>query len=170
MVMGNLAGAEADFWERLRSLLIPPLHWVVHHWGYWAEADAVRGEYVTTVQMPVEQFEHYLEEWGFIRNPVAGLKTNEHGVEEVGSWRRCYTDTNGILEPAGPTAPWQLHVRLFPGPTEDTVDCYAHWERNWLTHPVKHYQSDGLSYTRGYALTMEYLTELDHNMFEDRYA
>lgn len=160
-------GASADYWERLRSWAIPHIHDILSRYGYWAEAPATHEEYVTTVRHDPEAVEVLLDEWGFYRNPVAGLKTNEHGDEEVGSWRRVY-DLSGTPDPTGS---WQLHIRLFPGPTDDETDIYAHWERNWATHPIDHYNSVGLSYSRAFTRTMAVVMHsYERDEYYDRYA
>ena len=152
-------GKHADFWETLRQRAIPPLHRLLEQYGYWAESTTSQNEYAVTIDMravagsesltteaAAERFEHLLDdEWGFSRNPVAGLKRRpDDGAVEIGSWRRCYTErSDGSVVEGTSASKWQLHVRVFPGPVEGTLDTYVHWEINWLYDPVAHYQGDG---------------------------
>jgi len=156
-------GAEqADYWERLRSRLIPLVHPILAKYGLYAEMDASVDEYLATVPCAPERFERYLADWGFTRNPVAGYKTRWDGVEEVGSWRRCYTEQeNGSIVPGDVWSKWQLHVRLFPGPTPDTVDVHVHWEVNWLYDPFAHYAGEGKSVQVGHRRMSNFLDRMD---------
>lgn len=157
-----------DYWEEIRSRSIPVIHDVLEKYGGYAEMDADKDEYLATVEHGPEEFEEYLAKWGFQRNPVAALKTRWDGETEIGSWRRCYAEENGEIVAGGKSAKWQLHVRLYPGPEDGTVDVHAHWEINWAHHPVKHYRGEDNSVEEGHRRMRSFLDNLGDDMYYDR--
>lgn len=160
---------EADYWERLRARLVPKLHDVLSRYGLYAEMDADRDEYYATVLLDPESFEEQLAAWGFTRNPVAGYKTRWDGAEEIGSWRRCYTETDeGDIVAGDMFSKWQLHVRLFPGPEPGQVDVHAHWEINWAYDPFAHYRGTDHSIAEGHDRLGSFLENLGADMYYDR--
>lgn len=132
--MGHLQ----DGWEVVRSGTLPWLHAALSVVGAYAEGDVAPSSYALTAEIGVEELEHRLHHAGFVRNPVASFKRRGDG-HESGSWvwRRSLL------------ADEQLHVLLFPGPTADETDVYAHRERSWITHPVSHYRQAGVDPAAG---------------------
>jgi hypothetical protein len=129
-------GPEARWWEQLRrfgSLAF----------GYIDEDGGPRmiteGEYAGRLDIPLDAVEDRLYAEGFIRNPMARLKTRA-GVPEDGSW--VYRES--------PLAPRQLHLMLFEN-DDGTTDVYAHAELssvNPLCGP-DHFRGTGQSVREG---------------------
>lgn len=146
-------GPAADFWERLRSTVIPTLDALGRRLdvGYAAYTMGER-EYAGTLRAGPEQAEQVLFEAGFRRNPLAAFKTLPDGREEVGSW--SYRD--GLL------ATHQIHVVLFPPEGNGTgTEVYAHYEYssiNPLT-ALRHYRGEGYSPGKGEERLHELLPE-----------
>jgi hypothetical protein len=121
-------GPAADWWETLRSVLLPLLdrHMPGIKWAYTLH----EREYVGYSRYPPEEMERILSDAGFHRMPLAAYKDLSDGTEETGSW--AYRD--GVL------AADQLHVMLFP--REGGTAIYAHSEPNALNpfRALKHYR------------------------------
>ena len=122
----TVADFRPDFPYRLRHLLGPGLTTLARLVGQ-PEFRLRREGYAGTVEVPLSEFEAELERGGFAWGPVSWYHRPPVGTDPNGSWtfRRA------------PFADRQLHVILSArGP--DRHDVYAHWEYNWLRHPVKH--------------------------------
>jgi len=113
-------GPEGRWWEAVRRRLSHLLG------GVFDDRAGPRpitvGEYAGSLDCSVREAELLLWEWGFIRNPLARLKTLD-GVPEAGSW--VYRDS--------PLADRQLHVMLFAR-ADGGTDVYAHEEASNV-HP-----------------------------------
>jgi len=113
-------GPEGRWWEPVRRHLSHLLG------GIFDERAGPRpitiGEYAGSLDCSVARTERLLWQWGFIRNPLARLKTLD-GDPEAGSW--VYRDS--------PLAARQLHLMLFPRQDGGT-DVYAHEEPSSV-HP-----------------------------------
>jgi len=122
---------EDDWWEDARRATLPVLDSYAERYGEYTAYPLDPDEYAGTAPMPPEEFEQRLAAEGFKRNPIAALKTNPAGKQEVGSW--AYRD--------GPLARRQLHVMLFERETDDGLqtDVYAHEEYSSL-HPLVAYE------------------------------
>ena len=133
-------GPESDWWEEARQTTVPVIHDIVDGFGGYASYPMEDDEYAGTMPMHPEEAERRLASEGFIRNPIAALKTRE-GADgetemEVGSW--VYREKK--------TARRQLHVMLFRNPTdgETHTDLYAHEEYSSLNPRVayEHYTAE----------------------------
>lgn len=137
-------GHKHDFWETIRSVLLPKLGIVAHHLNtitkknYYVEADTHKERFVGRVEMGEEEFEKVLHDLGFERNPLAAwkhLETDADNYEEASFRKIGFED-----EPRK-----QLHVVLYDGANvDDSPDeytyVYAHFEYRWDTNPIKHYR------------------------------
>lgn len=129
-------GPEGRWWERLRRL-------ASRAFGYLDEDGGPRpitdGEYAGRLDDPLDTVEGRLYAEGFIRNPMARLKTRD-GQPEEGSW----------VFRESPLAPRQLHLMLFVN-DDGTTDVYAHEELssvNPLCGP-DHFRGNGQSVREG---------------------
>jgi len=124
-------GPAADYWETLRSVLLPLLARRVPRikWSYTLH----EREYVGRIDESPEEVEQLLWEHGFRRMPLAAYKTLSDGTGEVGSW--AWRESL--------TADKQLHVMLFPD--QDGTAVYAHAEFSAINPVValKHYRGVG---------------------------
>jgi hypothetical protein len=124
-------GPAADYWETLRSALLPLLARRVPDvlWSYTLH----EREYVGGIDKPPEEVEQLLWDHGFTRMPLAALKRLSDGTVESGSWawRESLTAQN------------QLHVMLFA--TRDGTAIYCHLEANALSpfNALDHYLGRG---------------------------
>lgn len=122
----TVADFRPDVPYRLRHLVGPWLTGAARLVGQ-PEFRLQREGYVGTVQLPLPEFERELEGGGFAWGPVSWYHRPPVGTDPNGSWtfRRA------------PFADRQLHVILSRRESE-CHDVYAHWEYNWLRHPLKH--------------------------------
>lgn len=145
-----------DTMEDVRRTIIPPVDAAVEEYNdaagtdYYAECNTTDEQYVGAVSKGERQFEQDLESMGFERNPVACLKDQESTNEtEDGSFRLVQGD-------------YQLHVVIYNRGKPDTTYVYAHWEYRWDTHPIKHYDEDEFSESKGISRMRELMDE--HNI------
>lgn len=113
-------GADDDWWEAIRRLVLPQLNRVARRngWGY-AAYTLTWGEYAGRVHLGEEAFEKNLEALGFERMPLAAFKFDPSGRPEAGSW--AYRDSL--------FAERQLHVIIF-NHGGGAIDIFAHDEYN----------------------------------------
>lgn len=153
-------GHEHDYWEGLRRYIIPPLGKLtnflneIFNTEMYVETRARNNQFVGRVNMYEEQFEQKLHEWGFERNPVAGLKTSLSGEVEEGSWR--------LVDDDNPEK--QLHLIFYDGrniPNARTGELfiYAHYEYRWDVHPIKHHRKKDVEEHRGVMDAREFLND-----------
>ncbi|WP_114575896.1 hypothetical protein [Saliphagus sp. LR7] len=117
---------------RFRRRVLPTVHRIKEPLGGFAQCITHPSEYVGTVRRDLASFRADLRAMEFTPEPIASLKTHPDGRRSAGSW----------VHRASIGADWQLHVTLFVG-EHDTVEVFAHREYSWLTHPYKHYVSEG---------------------------
>ncbi|MXR52437.1 hypothetical protein GRX03_12580 [Halovenus sp. WSH3] len=137
-------GPEARWWESLRRVSSRSFGLVDENGGPRPITD---GEYAGTLDYSLAETERLLYGEGFIRNPMARLKTLD-GRPEDGSW--VYRES--------PLAPRQLHLMLFEN-GDGTTDVYAHAELssvNPLCGPA-HFRGDGQSVSAGVERAREWL-------------
>lgn len=128
-------GPEGRWWERLRRTGSRLFGRVDDDGGPRPITD---GEFAGTLDCDLGTAERRLYQDGFVRNPMARLKTRE-GTPEDGSW--VYRES--------PLAPTQLHLMLFE--TGERTDVYAHTELssvNPLCGPA-HFRGEGQSVRLG---------------------
>lgn len=140
-------GPAADWWETLRSILLPLLSQRVPRikWAYTLH----EREYVGVIDRPPEEVEQLLWEHGFTRNPLAAYKTLSDETGEVGSWawrESLFADS-------------QLHVMLFPA--REGTAVYAHVEPN-AQNPFT-----ALDHYRGVGYNPQEGAELCRNLLPD---
>lgn len=136
-------GHKKDWIERFRRWIIPKLGILaliaeeVTGENYYVQYDLRNKEFVGRVSMDEEEFEKFLHEQGFSRNPLSALKRLARTSEvEEGSWRLVGFDDYPDR---------QLHIILYDGSAVSDADTgytyiYAHWEYRWDTNPKKHYR------------------------------
>lgn len=139
----------------LRRYLWPKLHPHLSDHGGYAVGPTQPEEYVATIPMHVQEVTYLLiHHLGFQPNPVAAKKYR--GEQPGDEWANGSFARRVIEEPgdgpewlpdslhtslSGWMAGMQLHVTLYSSEDEDglpVTGVFAHWEYNWITHPVKH--------------------------------
>lgn len=153
-------GKKHDYWEDWRTYIIPKLGIAVNFINdtfrsdLYTRTESRNREFVGRIPMGEEEFEKYLTEWGFERNPLAALKIRaKTGEVEEGSWRK--------VERGGER---QLHLILYDGSqlqNANTGECflYAHWEYRWDVHPWKHYKGVDVQRHKGVLKMRRYLED-----------
>ena len=127
-------GHTKDWWEKIRLWLLPKLSPILES----AEYNTDNNQFVGIVNIPEEEFEKELDSMGFMRNPLAALKTlSSTNEKEEGSWRKVYPDSDPDM---------QLHVVLFDGSPKHNANTgkthiYAHYEPRWDRRPFDHYNA-----------------------------
>lgn len=127
-------GPEADYWELVRAGILPQLNRLARRNGLgYAAYDLSKSEYMGSIELGPEEFEHRLYEMGFRRMPLAALKTSPDGRLEAGSWAW----RPSVLSKR------QLHIIPFEG-LDGGTDVYGHAEYNALNPAVAalHYLGD----------------------------
>lgn len=138
-------GPEGRWWERLRQIGSRLFGFVNEDGGPRSITD---GEYAGSLDCDITAAERLLYSKGFIRNPMARLKTRD-GQPEDGSW--VYRES--------PLAPRQLHLMLFEN-DDGTTDVYAHEELSSV-HPLcgpAHFRGDGQSVRAGVERAREWFS------------
>ncbi|UBF23183.1 hypothetical protein M1M34_gp032 [Haloarcula tailed virus 2] len=177
-------GANADFWETIRSTLIPLVgrqvakldsHTKDH---YYVEHRTGRGQYICQINKSEEKFEEDLEDMGFERNPIAAFKTlagTDH--KEEGSWYKV-DDSDDVLDLELPEKAkefdregqpdFQLHLILYEidDDSKTTTVC-GHHELWWGARPLGHYRGHYYSPWFGGILFSKILMEYYGDDFED---
>jgi hypothetical protein len=149
-----------DYWEKIRTWLIPKLGVVAQFledatgYDYYVMSETHNSQFVGRVPMGEEEFESVLHDMGFVRNPLASLKIHGSGETEEGSWRRVSEN-----EPN-----FQIHAVLYDGSNVDNAETdvtyvYAHWEYRWDRHPIKHYNEVNYNAAKGRKLLTKMLDE-----------
>ncbi len=139
-----------DRLTRLRRRVLPTLHRVKEPLGGFAQCTMHPAEYVGTVRRDLRSFRPDLRAMEFSPEPISSLKVHRDGRLSAGSW---------VRRPSL-SADRQLHVTLFaadPG----TIELFAHREFSWLTHPYKHYVSEGWDTAGGVSRMRSLLSEHD---------
>jgi hypothetical protein len=129
-------GPESRWWESLRRAIAGAVARVDEQAG---PREVVHGEYAGALGRSLAQTEQWLWDMGFVRNPVARLKTR-NGEPEAGSW----------VYRSSPLARRQLHLMLFER-ADGGVDVYAHEELSSV-HPLygpAHFRGTGQSVGAG---------------------
>lgn len=173
-MLGKCAiGPRADFWSPLRHALFPVLERIGRRLApdahVYATSQQSPREYAGTVGMSVDELEVELYKHGFVKNPVAAVKTSPAGHPSESSMalryfnqpelRRLFATIGEIPIVAGPArlieavfATRQLHVTLYDrrGSFGQT-HVYAHEEANSVSPFValQHYRGDTWSAERG---------------------
>jgi hypothetical protein len=138
-----MLGHGADFWERIRAVILPRLGIAVQYIEdiagnkYYVRSETHNNEFVGRVPFPEENFERKLDTMDFQRNPLSSWKRLESDPDqyEEASFRKIGFDEYPDM---------QIHVVLYDGSNIQDADSgytyiYAHWEYRWDKHPIKHY-------------------------------
>lgn len=130
---------EDDDWiEGFRQYWYPKLHPYLERVGGYGIGTSPDEQYVGYVDVDEEVIEQELVEIGFVRNPIACLKSTEDGRVSEGSWVLLAEDDVGEFIDDG----YQLHVTMFGSGPEDAAaagrEFYAHCEPDWRVAPFKH--------------------------------
>lgn len=133
----TVAAFRPDIPYRLRHLVGPWLTAVGRLVGQ-PEFRLRRDGYVGTVRLPLPELERELERGGFAWGPVSWYHQPAVGSDPNGSWTFRRT----------PLSDRQLHV-IVSGRAPERHDIYAHWEYNWLRHPIKHARQLGIDREAG---------------------
>jgi hypothetical protein len=121
-----------------RHILEPINEHTASHW--YVTGDADRSEFVGTFEGSYKNLSGALRDIGFKPNWLSSYK--EYEVYTDGEW----TDTGHFERSTwkyteSAFSPYQIHVTLFDLDDEANTTCiFAHYEYNWLRHPIKHYR------------------------------
>lgn len=144
--------------KEVRRRLWPTFDAALARVGGYAVSDVSQDEYVATADGGLREVEDDLRRLGFSFEVVSALKhracPNRRDVE-AGSW---------VLRDSR-FSPHQLHVHLFSEEDEEAADVYAHHEKNWVRHPVKHYRVEYCDPEKGIEMAREMLSEADVEVF-----
>ncbi|MCX2818378.1 hypothetical protein EGH25_03300 [Haladaptatus sp. F3-133] len=144
--------------KEVRRRLWPAFDAALARVGGYAVSDVSQDQYVGTAGADLREVEDNLRSLGFSFEVISALKhracPNRRDVE-AGSW---------VLRDSRLSS-HQLHVHLFSERNEDTADVYAHHEKNWVRHPVKHYRVEYCSCEKGVEMAREVLSEAHVELF-----
>jgi hypothetical protein len=165
-VLGRSAlGPDADYWEPLRTRLIPILDRALRSVGGYAEMESYGREYAGTIHADPEQVEIMLYEQGYHRNPLSSLKTlaaDKSHDASVGSW--AYRESQHAVVP-NCLALRQTHVTLYrqSGPDGQHTALYAHNEYSSINPFVAwlHYRGKGADVAAGVEQVREQFAEIE---------
>jgi len=146
---------EPDVPYHLRQLVGPWLTRIAQALGE-PEYQLLRAGYVGTVDCPIDNLAEELRADGFSWGPVSLYLRLLVGTDPNGS---------GTFRPSL-FADRQLHV-ILAARAPECIDVFAHWEYNWLRHPVKHARQLRIDRETGAATMTEWLADQDI-AFEDR--
>jgi len=139
----------------VRRWLFPKLSPYMEEFGGYSTAPSLDGGYACTIEMHSSEVDYLLGHLlAFEPNPVAAQKyQREDEAREwaSGSWAKR------IIEEPGDGAHWlpssmhpllpdwmarmQLHLTLYEDENEKglpVTHVFAHWEYNWIVHPIRH--------------------------------
>lgn len=114
-------------------------------------------EYVATVEADYYDLAHMLDDMGYDRNIISGLKDRNYDGEEpdfeLSSWAKREAEDENRPDFL---ATWQNHIFIFEN-EDGTYDIYAHYEYSSLWPPVawKHYQGVDMDYEEGRRRVLE---------------
>lgn len=143
-------------WQPIRNLAVPLIHIFAERKlgdDYYAKYDVGEKEHVATLEAHYTDVLEDLESAGYVVEPLAALKTDWNGNEEVASYALHYGDK---LFPGAPT--WlkerQVHVTLFPRGDANGTIVTAHDEYNsWRPDLVEeHYSGESMNIGLGVRL------------------
>ncbi|WP_225334346.1 hypothetical protein [Halomicrobium urmianum] len=113
-------------------------------------------EYAGTVRCRIDDLEAELSAAGFDWDPLSLYHYTPMGTSTDGSW--VYRES--------PLADRQLHVVLF-AQSVDRVDLYAHYEYNWLRHPVAHALQRDIRHEEGRRRMRGHLDRMDRDTYHE---
>jgi hypothetical protein len=144
--------------REVRRSLWPVVDSALGRVGGYAVSTVTQNEYVGTADAEIRGIEETLRCLGFSFEVISALKhrscPNRKDVES-GSW---------VLRDS-PLSSHQLHVHLFSERDEVAVDVYAHHEKSWVRHPVKHYRVEYCDRERGVEMAREILSDADVTLY-----
>jgi hypothetical protein len=144
--------------KEVRRRLWPAFDSALARLGGYAVSDVSQEEYVGTADAGLRDVEDNLRSLGFSFEVVSALKhracPNRRDVE-AGSW---------VLRDSRLSS-HQLHVHLFSEHDEDAADVYAHHEKSWVRHPVKHYRVEYCDCKKGVEMAREILSDAEVDIF-----
>lgn len=114
-----------------------------------------RNTYVGSLEMSLQEGIGHLIDSGFRKNLASYLTYKKYYTEE-GSFRR-YRKGDFVYYPNGILGKEQVHVSLYSGFDDGYVDVYAHWERNWIRHPIEHLKGTDYDAAKGVGTVKEKL-------------
>lgn len=139
----------------VRQWLFPKLSPLMEEFGGYSTGLSHGDGYACTLEMHPDEVDYFLcHLLTFERNPVAAQKyqRGEEGREwATGSWAKRYIEEEGdgphwlpsSMHPYLPgwMARMQLHLTLYKDEDEQgrvVTHVFAHWEYNWIVHPIRH--------------------------------
>lgn len=112
-------------------------------------------EYITTLDISVNEAYDLMEDLGFQYEPIAALKIWEPtGKIEDGSFVRR---EGGYAS----SDPYQLHIHIFEEP-DGGVTFAGHYEYSWIRHPYKHYRAHKMEYDTAKDMVTELIEDSDY--------
>lgn len=140
-------------WQPIRVTFVPIVHKLAERKlgeEFYAAYDVSKREHVATLDVPHEDVVADLEAEGYVVEPLAAVKTDWNGNQEVASYAKHY---GSKPFPGAPT--WlkerQIHVTLFPTEDGEGTIVTAHAEANsWRPDLVEeHYRGIGMDIDEG---------------------
>lgn len=134
-----------DWIEKIRRVLYPRLHPILAEYGGYGVSTVGPDQFVGRIEVDEDELEDRLFEIGFVRNPIAALKSDAGDATSEGSWVLLAADDpeNEIEEDR------QLHITLMPSDTGVGLDVYAHNEYDWRVKPRAHLNGKHFNPSRG---------------------
>ena len=144
--------------REVRRRLWPTFDAALARVGGYAVSDVDQNQYVGTADANLRDVEDALRSRGFTFEIISALKHRacpDRRDVEAGSW---------VLRESRLSS-HQLHVHIFSERDEDVADLYAHHERNWVRHPVKHYRVEYCDTERGVEMARDMLSRAQVEVF-----
>lgn len=162
---------EHDWIETVRQYLYPKLHKSLSSVGLYSMGHLGEAQYVCTFHISEDAVEKdLLHRADWERNPIAAYKVHRDGRESTLSLRLTYqgdtTDREYVEQGM------QLHLTFFPSAEgrDGAIDCYAHYEDDWVAAPFAHLRAANFSAKEGVKRTTAYLRNATYFADGDEYT
>ena len=158
----QLTDSDDDWIESFRRTWYPRLHPHLSSLGdsigipLYAVGPVHKNQYVGITKIGEESFERELEKIGFVRNPIACLKSLDDDRLSEGSWvLLSENDPSGKIEDG-----MQLHITFFEREDGETGrEVYAHYEDDWRENATAHLREKNFSAEEGVQIARGILDE-----------
>lgn len=141
--------------HKIRQTLWPHIHRKKQYVGdqlntnLYAKYTMYYREYITTLDITLEEAYELMDELGFKYEPIAALKIWEP-TDRI--------EDGSFAKREGASDPHQLHIHIFDEPNGG-VTFAGHYEYNWIKHPYKHYRAHKMEYDTAEDMFVELLEE-----------
>lgn len=146
-------------WQPLRTTIVPIAHRIAERKlgeEYYAAYSVDQDEHVATLEADPDDVVTDFEAAGYVEEPLAAVKTDWNGNEEVASYAR-HRGSKPFPGAPGWLRERQVHVTLFPTPDGDGTIVTAHEEYNsWRPDRVEeHYRGETMDVDLGRELAAD---------------